>query len=85
MTNLFQELRLGVRTWVRRPGFAAVIVATLAIGIGANVAVYTVIDGRVTATVPVPGTGKPGRDPNAPAAPRHFSHRELRPRALCAP
>ena len=34
-----------MRTWVRRPGFAAVVIATLAIGIGANVAVYTVIDG----------------------------------------
>ena len=32
------ELRHGVRSWARRPGFACIIIATLGIGIGAIVA-----------------------------------------------
>lgn len=52
MGDILGELRLAIRTWTRRPGFAAVVVATLAIGIGADVAVYTVIDGVLLRAFP---------------------------------
>jgi hypothetical protein len=36
MSGLAGDLRLGPRMLLRRPGFAAVVIATLGVGIGAN-------------------------------------------------
>lgn len=44
MTNLPQELKLTIRGLVKRPGFFALVVATLALGIGGNAAIFEVID-----------------------------------------
>lgn len=43
--SLFKDVRYGARTLARRPGFTAVIVITLALGIGANAAIFGLIDG----------------------------------------
>ena len=55
---MFQDLRYGLRLMVRRPGFAAVAVATLALGIGTTTAIFAVTDRVLLRPVPYadPGT-----------------------------
>src|SRR5262249_39786262 len=44
MENLLKDLRYGVRSFLKRPGFLAIAVSTLALGIGATTAMFTVVN-----------------------------------------
>ncbi|HZJ53317.1 MAG TPA: ABC transporter permease [Myxococcaceae bacterium] len=52
MGTLLQDLRYALRSLGHRPGFAGVAIVTLALGIGLNASVFTVVDAALVRSVP---------------------------------
>jgi predicted permease len=53
MQTLWQDLRYGARMLMKKPGFTLIAVITLALGIGANAAVFTLIEGAFIRPFPI--------------------------------
>jgi predicted permease len=54
MSNVRRDLRDAVRSLRQRPGFVTAVVLTLALGIGANTAVFTLVDAVLLRPLPIP-------------------------------
>src|SRR5437879_8503425 len=52
--NLFQDLRYGLRLLWQNPGFTAAAVLAIALGVGINVGIFSVLNGAALRLLPIP-------------------------------
>src|SRR5580704_9726085 len=52
MSTFLADVRFGLRTLARNPGFSAIVILILAVGIGGNTAMFSIVDGVLLRPLP---------------------------------
>jgi len=84
MSNLLFDARVALRGWRRNPGTTALIILTLALGIGATTAIFSVVNGVVLSPLPFPESERlvelaelgPDGDPSTLSMPDFVDYRD---------
>ena len=80
MDSLIKDIRYGIRALLKRPAFAAIALITLALGIGANTAIFSVVNGVLLQPLPYPDSDRlvalrdsnVSKQPDSQVAPGNF-------------
>lgn len=87
--GLWQDVRYAARSLRRQPGFAAVTMLTLALGVGANSAIFALVDATLLRPLPFPDPGqlvevfeRTATAPEAPVSPVNLVEWNTRSRTL---